>query len=365
MRKLAIFLFSVAALAGAGFFHARATRKAPVPENQAVNEIVAAAVGELVKAYPPGAPLVRRDAHAKAHGCVKATFQVDPALPQDLRVGTFGEPGRRYKALIRYSNASFHVSADQSLDGRGMAVKLIDSDPDKPDPARKNPPHDLLLVNFPAFFIPDVPNYHDFMALGALGGGFDTLKDYLFPGVNPFTWRWHAMEVFLRHATQKAPSPLLSNYYSMSPYRFGPGAIKYLARPCAKVEAQPASSDDPDYLRHALRRELQAAPACFELFVQRRVDNLSTEDLSQTWPESEAPPRLLGRIEIPAQDIAGEGRDAACENLSYNPGHAPTDQGPLGALNIARIKVYEAISAYRMGRNGVTPTDPEKAWDSF
>ena len=75
--------------------------------------------------------------------------------------------------------------------------------------------------------------------------------------------------------------------------------------------------------------------------------------------------RRLGVLTLPVQDTAAEGRDAACENMSFSPGHAPADEQPLGGLNIARIKLYARIAAYRMGRNGVTPTDPEKAWDHF
>ena len=366
MRKLAVFLFAVAALAGGAYLAARLSRDPVLPQDQAVADIVKAALGELEKAYPPGAGLVRRDAHAKAHGCVKATFQVDPALPQDLRVGTFAEPGRRYKAWIRFSNGQLQPGADQSPDGRGLALKLIDADPDRPGSARKNPPHDILMVNFPAFFVADIPEYRTFMQLGALGGGFEKIKEYFIPGINPFAWRWHEIYVAYRNATRKIASPLRMDYYSMSAYGFGAAeAIKYATRPCAPAEATPPQTGDPDYLRHALRRELQAAPACFELFAQKRTGDLSVDDLTQIWPEDQAPMRRLGRLDLPVQDPGAESRDAICENMSFSPGHAPADEQPLGGLNIARIKVYAAIAAYRMGRNRVTSTDPEKAWDGF
>ena len=134
MRRFAVFLVLIlaAVVAGAWFF-AKTPTPPPLPKDQAEDEIIRLAVGELVKAYPQGAPLVRRDAHAKAHGCVKAVFQVDPALPEDYRIGTFAEPNKRFKAWIRFSNGQLHPAPDQNPDGRGMSVKLIDADPDRPD----------------------------------------------------------------------------------------------------------------------------------------------------------------------------------------------------------------------------------------
>ena len=49
-----------------------------------------------------------RDAHAKAHGCVKAEVQVLPELPNELRQGVFSEPrcGCPMAMRIRSSTAS-------------------------------------------------------------------------------------------------------------------------------------------------------------------------------------------------------------------------------------------------------------------
>jgi hypothetical protein len=51
-----------------------------------------------------GAP-ARRDVHSRAHGCVKAEFKVEDALPAHLAQGVF-VPGVTYPAWIRFSNAA-------------------------------------------------------------------------------------------------------------------------------------------------------------------------------------------------------------------------------------------------------------------
>lgn len=66
-----------------------------------------------------------RDAHPKAHGCLKAQFHVDESIPHGLAKGVF-HPGRSYDAWIRFSNSSADPEqADITGDGRGMAVKLM------------------------------------------------------------------------------------------------------------------------------------------------------------------------------------------------------------------------------------------------
>src|SRR5690606_10844501 len=47
---------------------------------------------------------VPRDAHAKAHGCVKAQVTVLQNLVPELRQGVLAEPGKTWQAWMRLSN---------------------------------------------------------------------------------------------------------------------------------------------------------------------------------------------------------------------------------------------------------------------
>src|SRR5437870_4172574 len=74
---------------------------------------------------PPGVSPVRRDAHAKSIGCVKAVFAVhNEKLPPELRVGIFAR-NQTFPAWIRFSNGNPTIKADKNLDTRGMAIKLM------------------------------------------------------------------------------------------------------------------------------------------------------------------------------------------------------------------------------------------------
>lgn len=368
MGKFRLFLAALAVLllvaAGAAWFAASRPEPATLPDAAMIEKFAAGAEAEMAAEYKEGHGPTPRDAHPKAHGCVKAAFQVDPALPEYLRVATFSQPGERFKAWIRFSNGAAEPGSDENPDFRGMAVKLIDADPDRKDSPRGGAPHDLLLVNYPAFFLKNLDDLRGLMRAGAFRAGAASLKPYFFPSLNPFTWRLREFAIAFRTATQKIESPLRADYFSMTPYAFGTGrAIKYSARPCAPPPAPALAPRDPDFLRKALHGELIAAPACFEIFAQERTGDLAIDDATQEWPPEQAPWRRLGRLELPAQDISTPGRDAICENMSFNPGHAPGALAPLGGINQARAVVYARIAAFRMGRNNAPPTDAEQAWD--
>jgi catalase len=333
-------------------------------EAMVIDDIRAHALAELKKRYPETQlAIVRRDAHAKAHGCVKAAFEVDADIPSDLRVGTFFTPGRRFKTLIRFSNGNFEPSPDAAGDGRGMAVKIVDADPVAKATSRGQAPHDILMINYPAFFSRDAQDYRIFANAGGLTGNRTALLSYFGLG-----FRIDGAMVAFAITRQEMRSPLVAQYYSMAPFLYSEGrAIKYSARSCpgsAQVQSAPAG-DGPNYLRQALWAGLASAPACFELMVQERKGRMEIEDVVPVWSETQSPFRRIGRIEIPAGQTNSPQRDEACENLSFNPWNAPPEQRPLGGINRLRKAVYEAISEYRHRRNKSAPPEPAALWDDL
>jgi catalase len=329
-------------------------------QRAAVAAITDRALAEMRRHYPEGAQtLVRRDAHAKAHGCARARFTVASDLPGELRVGSFADPGREYPAWTRFSNGSFTPGGDTGLDGRGMALKIFDARPD-------GQTHDILLINHPTFFSPDAVDYRDFADAGALTGDKNGLRRYFLPGPNPFNWRLRQGLIAYRIASAPILSPLSISYFSMAPFAFGPNqAIKYLARPCSDNPRPSNAERGPDFLRRELSRGLAGGEACFDLMVQMRKDSMPLEDLTVEWSEEESPFRPVGRITLMPQVIETPARDAFCEGTAFNPWNAPETHAPLGSMNEVRRLVYDKISAFRRQRNGVPAIDARSAWGNL
>ena len=300
---------------------------------------------------------VLRDAHAKAHGCVKAEVTVRDDLDVALRQGVFNEPGKTWHAWVRLSNGNAYPQFDRIKDARGMAIKLLDVPGEK---LTRDPRHareqDFVMFNHPVFFVRDVAEYRRNFAAQAEG------KKILafFPDADPRSWELRHLLIALETLAPAPESPVATTYSSVAPYKLGPHNIKYRVIPtpeqCPAYQLPEQNRDLPNFLRSALYRQLSLdrAPACFQLQVQRQnpAYYMPIEDTSIEWDESVSPFETVADIRLPAQDFDSRGQNLACDNLSFNPWHALPDHRPVGGINRLRKSVYEAISAYRAERNG-------------
>jgi len=135
----------------------------PLPDEAAhIKEISDLFTGMSERKYPPGVRPMRRDAHTKAHGCVKAELTVPPQVPERARVGLF-KAASTHPAWIRYSNAFSSIDSDGKIDVRGMAIKVMGVEGEKLLEAEKlEQTQDFLLINTNVFFSPNTSEYVKF-----------------------------------------------------------------------------------------------------------------------------------------------------------------------------------------------------------
>jgi hypothetical protein len=126
-----------------------------------------------------------RDAHAKAHGCVKPrcrccrnwrnrcarVFSVNRA-----------KPGKR---LMRLSNGNAYPQFDSIRDARGMAIKLLDVPVSNCCSRQGQNEQDFVMFSHPNFFVSDVAEYRQNVAAQADGKKIMAF----FPGWDPRTWQ--------------------------------------------------------------------------------------------------------------------------------------------------------------------------------
>ncbi len=307
--------------------------------------IIVRAIEDRVRAAAATNKPARRDAHPKAHGCLRAEFRVLDDLPLALRNGVFTAP-RTFEAWVRFSNGSETPQPDSVGDGRGMAIKLMG--------VAQSPSttQDFLMINHPAFFVRNAADYVDFQAAS------NPLR-FFFPGFNPFHFRLH--ELFVARATtrQAVVNPLNIRYWSMTPFCFGGAAGKYSARPAGAASPFTAT-ESPDFLRANLASHLAESSASFDFMVQLRArpDTMPIEDPTIVWDEDAAPFVPVARITIPPQSFDSAEQRVFCENLSFTPWHCVEAHRPLGGINRARRPVYETISRLRHDLNGAPRREP-------
>ena len=173
----------------------------------------------------------RRDAHAKAHGCLKANFEVLD-LENRYRRGLFAEPGS-YKAWVRYSSGDGRAQSDTIWDARGMAVKVMGVSGEKLLEVEKDATtQDFILMNGSTFFMRSLREYVAFTRYQQRG---DPVGYFREGSLNPFQWHWRFLSRAIPLGKQPPPDSLLTTQFnSLTAYKLGPGQnMKFRAQPVA------------------------------------------------------------------------------------------------------------------------------------
>ena len=297
-----------------------------------------------------------RDAHAKAHGCVKAEVVVLDDLDPALRQGVFAQPGKTWQAVMRLSNGNAYPQFDSMRDARGMAIKLQDVPGTQLIQSQQGRnEQDFVMFNHPNFFVSDVAEYRQ--NIGAQADGQKVMA--FFPTWDPRSWQIRHLFIALATLAPAPASPTQTTYFSVSPYKFGAANAKYRVAPdpdsCPAYTLPAQNEALPNFLRSALNQQLSRdrVPACFVLQIQRQNANrfMPIEDTSIEWKESDAPFETVAIVKVPAQDFDTPRENLACDNLSFNPWHGIEEHRPIGGINRLRKAVYDGVSQYRHTRN--------------
>lgn len=349
----------------------------PANENDKISNVVELTFQQLRNRYPDQQQ-VKRGVHAKDHGCVKAEFRVVDGLAEAYRVGVFSEPGRRYDAWVRFSNAATLVLPDDTLDesgkrvpgSRGMAIKLLGISGTPLLPPHGALTQDFLMVNHPVFAFANVEDYEVLSTVLADPANKENPKNFFAiqfakqgqaaqraKRTLEIVGKIRALDVASGAYQPQPRSPVDCRYFSGAPFMFGKNAVmKFSAVPVDPSLESPASTDDPDYLRKALISRLQprdgAKPVVFQFQIQKRsLDDLKIEDdiedACTEWLETKYPFVTVATLTIQPQDFDTDERRLACENMFFTPWHGIHEFRPLGGINRMRKAVYEASSALR------------------
>ncbi len=302
-----------------------------------------------------------RGVHPKSHGCVKAVFEVNADIAENLRVGLFAVPGKKYDARIRFSNASVRVEHDLK-DGkhgsRGMAIKVLDVDGSvfEDDGGAHN--QDFLMINQPAFVFANTEDYLRLTKI--LRERDDDPASFFapFPGITgeQIQRLQNSGGIVQLVLTSPVANPLEVQYFSAAPFLFGPDRVmKFSARPAPDQKPQTVPENvGENYLAEALENALSGTEDIlfdFQVQVRGNEDGLNIEDASAIWDEAEVPFVNVAKITIraPQKEITTKRYVERCEKLVFTPWHSLTEHQPLGSINRLRRAVYSASEDKRGG----------------
>ena len=137
--------------------------------------------------------------------------------------------------------------------------------------------------------------------------------------------------------------------------------MKYSAKSCESNKVIDVDKDNSDFLRNELADNLKANTACFDFMVQVQnpMKNMPVENTTIKWQTDDSPFIKVAKITIDSQLFNTAEQNAFCENLSFTPWHGTKDLEPIGGINRLRKAVYDGISRYRHGKNGIIKQEPQ------
>ena len=252
-----------------------------------------------------------RDAHPKEHGCVWAEFHTYQSLNPSLAKGVFAV-GQAYEVLIRFSKSRENPNGnDHDHDARGMAIKLtnpLQQNKEQNKAAIRTMNQDFVMINHPVFILDDPLAYLSLVRAQSSSSTLTKLFDIsLALGIRGMWNAYHTIN------QDQVMNPLLTQYYSMVPYRLGEKedlrrrAIKFSVRPfldqvenvpalalsCNKVKAADPENNDMNYLRTALFKTLEKGSACMEFLIQEGGQALSVKNSQVEWDSPFTPVALI------------------------------------------------------------------------
>lgn len=363
------------------------------------------------KEHRPDSTIAVRDAHAKGHGCVVATFTVNEGVPEWARSGVFAVPGRVYQGLIRFSNGTGQQGvADTAKDGRGMAIKLVDAENLGVNLLGNGRTQDFMLINNDRFFIRNTADYLQFQAstaktrdvkafiairaihealgedvadsvvqqllpqIAALAAGqasaVQEIVKILGPEKGPVLFAKleevkkgaaPLEQVIMLSLAKEIESNLKESYFSMVPYALGDTAVKYATEPVACGQDVKFDQRDENFLSADLITRVSRTEHCFKFFLQPlpQTDLESQRTLVEDSRLRFGTEKVeVATIRIPKQDISPAAKTRYCENLSYNPWQAQPEHRPLGGMNRSRRVAVTASSIRRHLLNQAERQEP-------
>jgi hypothetical protein len=304
-----------------------------------------------MKKDTPSGGKMRRDAHPKQIGLLKAEFSVNPNLPEDLKVGVFKE-ALSYPCWLRFSNQNSPPAADHVKDIRGLAIKLMGVAGDKVLEEEKHAKtQDFVMASADHFVTPNVVGFSKLIT-ALVSGKFRLILYFLLhPGV---TYR-------LLSTLKNFGSLLETRFWSVSPYLFGDRVVKYSLKPQSDEQTAIPEKPSENYLRETMAKQLRNQEYCYDFMIQFQKDpkTMPVEDLSHPWKESESPFIKVATIKIPKQEFDNTKQQEYGDALSFSPWHCLPVHRPLGSINRARRLAYKALSKFRHETNGIARFEPE------
>ncbi|MFC0254530.1 catalase family protein [Massilia consociata] len=302
-----------------------------------------------------------RAVHAKGHAILRGTLTVLDGLPAHYAQGVFARAGS-YPVLLRWSSPPAEKLSDAVSTPRAVAFKVLGVPGERLDPARPGQSQDFLMVNAPAFALPDPQRLLPATSLlAASTERFEAgkkLASAVLRTVEGAVEALGGMSVKLKGiGGEPQRHPLGETYFTQTPFLYGQYMAKFSLAPVSAsllaLRGAPLDNGD-DAQRDALRAHFAEQGGEWELRVQLCTDleKMPVEDASVAWPEELSPYVAVARLRVDPQPSWDPVASPKLEDeTAFDPWNCVAAHRPLGAINRARREVMAVSREVRTGFN--------------
>ena len=309
----------------------------------------------------------------KAMRCLKAGWTCwtvcRPGLPRGSSRGA-----ESYPVMLRLSTIPGDILDDSITVPRGLAIKVMGVEGERLPGSESATMQDFLLVNSPAFAVPDARMFlASLKLLAATTDQPQILKKVVstvLRGAESVVEAFGGESAALK-TMGGAPQthPLGDTFYTQTAFRYGDYIAKLSLAPVspeltALTGTTLATSGDPNVIRDTVAAFFRRRPGTWEVRVQLCTDlkSMPIEDASVTWPEDRSPYVAVARLTLPPQTGWSEQRSHVVDDgFSFSPWNGLAAHRPLGSINRARKPSYEMSADFRAEHNGCPIHEPGKA----
>lgn len=307
-----------------------------------------------------------RGFHLKIQGCLKGTFQPNPNLPANYKVGVFGYKGQPRNVWVRLSN--INQVEDGIKDLRGLALKVYAVAGQKILAGDKLNGQDFLMNDINTHFLNSptqvvrsseitsgawIPLVSKTTGEERKVMAIDIQKDPTILQTYDFKTPLDGL-ILQRLATAgmaqlNTPKTLLHReYHSRAQFALGNDyVLRYYVKACDPVadeNASPNPGADPLQADLAFRAK---KGLCLKMMAQVRdapigSDAAWLDEHTDVWPAEQFPHVEFATIRFPAQDVLDSRQMATCRELHFNPFYSLAVHEPLGRMNHGRYHIYKA-----------------------
>lgn len=311
-----------------------------------------------------------RSVHAKSHGILEGTLEVESDLPPEFAQGLFAAPAR-YKIYMRLSTNAGDILPDAISLPRGLAMKVVGVSGERLDGA-EGETQDFVMVNGPVFQTPNAKKFQgNLKMLAKTTDRMEGTKKVVSSVLQTVNSALEAVgiESSKVQSLGGAPNsdPLGETYFSVTPFLYGDYVAKFRLKPVSQglVELTGREIDtsvSDDAIRETVQAEMRDTAGEWLLQVQlcRDVEKQPIEDPTVEWKEDEAPFTTVARVKAGPQDSwADDTVQKVNEEMRFSVWTGLAAHRPLGNINRARKDTYEHSSKFRAAFNRCPIHEPQ------